>query len=154
MTEDSRRPVGLSITSDPDVTSVEQPLADPARRAEPLPLRLLLVSDLAPHAAAGWSDGPSRVLRFDRNTFAGHLQALAPRLQIEVPNHVSGDAPKLLDVDLVFESLDAFRPSAVAAQVPALARLMEVRALVASAGSGSLAPDAFRERRSGSSSAW
>lgn len=134
---------GFRITSDPDATSIEQPGQDPAREVHPLPLRLLLVSDLAPHASVEDWAGPSRVHRVDKNSLRALMEALAPRLNLDVPNTIS-DAPRLLEVDLAFPTLDAFRPEQVAQQVPALASLTQVRALVARVRRGEIDLDAFR----------
>lgn len=146
MPDEPRKPVGMFVSSDPDRTSLEQPYADPQRRADGLPLRLLLASDLAPQAGeTDWPSGPSRLEQVDRQRFAEYLQRTAPRLRIEVPNML-GDTPKLLDVDLSFSELGDFHPEAVARQVPPLARLLDVRTLVAAVGVGEVDLDAFRAR--------
>ncbi|MFQ5571267.1 MAG: type VI secretion system contractile sheath domain-containing protein [Rhodothermales bacterium] len=136
---------GFRITSDPDTTSIEQPGKDPVRETSHLPLRLLLVSDLAPQAGDVDWDGPSRVRRVDKHSFDALMQEVAPRLAIEVPNTLS-TSPTLLELDLSFPSLDAFQPAQVAAQVPSLARLLQVRVLVTEVKTGGIGPDTFRER--------
>lgn len=144
MADDSKR-AGLFITSDPDVTSITQPGADPARQLNDLPLRLMLVSNLAPQANEDeWSE-PTRVHSVDKNSFQDVMQKLSPQLVLEVPNHVS-DQPRLLDVELAFSSLDDFRPAAVARQVPALAQLLEIRTHIDSARQGRIDLDTFKDR--------
>jgi type VI secretion system protein ImpB len=56
------------------------------------------------------------------------LASMKPHLQFSVENKLSeeADAPKL-GVDLNFRSLDDFAPDAVAKQVPALNKLLELR---------------------------
>jgi type VI secretion system protein ImpB len=56
------------------------------------------------------------------------LASMKPHLQFSVENKLSeeADAPKL-GVDLNFRSLDDFSPDAVAKQVPALNKLLELR---------------------------
>ena len=139
---------GFRITSDPDLTSIEQPGKDPARELPQLPLRLVLVSDLTPQAVeVDWS-GPSRLTQVDKNSFAGLMQEWAPRLTLDVPNRIAS-TPKLLDVTLQFDSLDAFHPEGVARQVPALAQLLQIRTLVAQVQGGDITMETFRDRLAG-----
>lgn len=145
MEDSMKRGAGMSIFSDPDVTRIGQPLAEPAKPSVQLPLRLLLVSDLAPNeTVADWSDSP-RLVSVDKNSFSGLLQQLAPSLSIEVPNKIT-DSPTVLDVDLAFTGMEDFHPEHVIRQVPALAQLFETRALVNGLKLGDLEPDAFRTR--------
>ncbi len=154
--EDSKKSgVGMSIFSDPDVTRIGQPQAEPARPSVQLPLRILLVSDLQPHeTVADWTDS-ARVTSVDKNSFAGLLQELAPRLSIEVANKIT-DSPGVLDVDLAFSRLEDFHPEQVARQLPAVRQLLETRALVNDLKRGRLEPDAFRTqiRKSGVDQEW
>jgi len=134
----------MSITSDPDVTRIEQPRTERARAAVQLPLRLLLVSDLTPSdSTLEWS-GSSRVASVDSNNFDVWMQQVAPRLSMEVTNRIS-DAPALLDVDLTFTSLRDFSPEHVVQHVPALAHLFEIRTLVSRAKRGEIGLDDFRQ---------
>ncbi|GIV60320.1 MAG: hypothetical protein KatS3mg043_1409 [Rhodothermaceae bacterium] len=143
MSDQTSKGVGIRITSDPDVTSIEQPGEGALRTPGPLPLRLLLVSDLAPHETEVDWQATSRVRRVDKHSVAALLQELQPRLSLEVPNTL-GEQPRLLDVELAFSSLDDFRPAQVARQVPPLARLLKVRTCVQQVRDGRLDRDAFR----------
>ena len=62
------------------------------------------------------------------DNFDDVLASMKPHLAFTVENKLSedADAPKL-GVDLNFRSLDDFSPDAVAKQVPALAKLLELR---------------------------
>ena len=62
------------------------------------------------------------------DNFDDVLASMKPHLQFTVENKLSeeADAPKL-GVDLNFRSLDDFSPDAVAKQVPALNKLLELR---------------------------
>ena len=136
---------GMSIVSDPDVTRIEQPHSAGARRSVQLPLRLLLVSDLTPQAAAPEWAASSVVESVDRHSFAEFFARLAPRLHLEVSNEIS-DAPNVLDVDLRFASLDDFDPERIAHHVPGLSQLIETRKIVHRLKTERLAPGAFREQ--------
>lgn len=144
-----KKQVGMHITSDPDRTEVEQPETFGAREIPSLPFRILLVSDLAPQAAGpdDWSAG-SHVHRVDANSFAAFMDEMAPRLDVEVPNRL-GETPKNLEVELQFSELGAFHPEQVARQVPVLAQLLDVRALVQAVGNGEMDLDTFRDRLDG-----
>ena len=66
------------------------------------------------------------------DNFDDVLASMKPHLAFTVENKLSedADAPKL-GVDLNFRSLDDFSPDAVAKQVPALAKLLELRSQLA-----------------------
>lgn len=146
--------VGLRITSDPDRTEIEQPETSGAREQAVMPFRVLLVSDLVPHAAepADWSS-QSYVYRIDKNNFAAFLKEMTPRLEVEVPSTVlnttrdaSQNAPRRLEVTLEFEDIDAFHPVRMARQIPVLDQLLDVRKLVQSVEERVIDLDAFRKR--------
>lgn len=144
--DSQKKPIGMHVTSDPDRTAVEAPATYGARERPDLPFRILLVSDLTPQAPApdDWAQG-TYVHRVDKNRFAGFMQEMAPRLEIDVPNALD-DTPKTWTVPLQFSALDDFRPDRLARQIPALDQLMDVRALVEAVGAGELDRAAFRER--------
>lgn len=62
----------------------------------------------------------------DRDNFDQVLAKTAPRLAFKVDNRLSEDDTKL-GVELRFSKLDDFAPAAVARQVPALRKLLELR---------------------------
>ncbi len=146
---------GFRITSDPEVTSVEQPGQGTGRNMHRLPFRILLVSDLAPHTSVEDWAGPSRLHRVDKNSFGALMEQLAPRLMLDVPNTIS-HAPRLLEVELAFSNLDAFRPDQVAQQVQALAQLAQVRTLVGQVQRDEIDLDTFRTQlaATGADPAW
>lgn len=87
------------------------------------PLRLLCVAEFSGDAAA-----PERSFALDPQRFDEVLAQIAPRLRLAVADRLAG-AAQPLDADLRFASLRDFGPAGVAAQVPLLARLGELRAL-------------------------
>lgn len=136
---------GFNITSDPDLTSISQPGKDPARETSHLPLRLVHVANLQPQfSIEDWS-GESMVRRIDRHSFEEVMADMAPGVSIEVENKIAS-SPRLLDVDLLFKSLDDFHPERVAGQVPALAQLLQIRISVDQVKSGAIDVDTFRSR--------
>jgi type VI secretion system protein ImpC len=62
----------------------------------------------------------------DRDNFNQVLERAAPRLAIEVRNYLSMEDARIA-VELSFRSMEDFEPARVAAQVPALKRLLDVR---------------------------
>jgi type VI secretion system protein ImpB len=62
----------------------------------------------------------------DRDNFDQVLSKTAPRLAFKVDNRLSEDDTKL-GIELRFNKLDDFGPAAVAGQVPALRKLLELR---------------------------
>ncbi|MBT8399862.1 MAG: type VI secretion system contractile sheath large subunit [Rhodothermia bacterium] len=126
---ESGRKVGIGISSDPDATRISKPSESGADRRIELPFRLLLVSDLTPQGRVDGWDGPSRLRRVDRNTFADFLSASQVTLSLDVANKIH-ENPKLLEVNLVFPNLKAFDPLNVAEQVAPLNQLLRIRVLV------------------------
>jgi type VI secretion system protein ImpC len=138
MANPSSKDIGIRIQSEPIVTGKKKFTA--------LPFHLLLVSDLTPQdpVPSDWSS-PSRLFSIDKNSFPQFLQQIAPKLVVEVPNHVS-DSPKTLEIELEFTDLKAFRPEGIVAQIPALARLQQVQMLVQQVKDGKLDLTEFQQQ--------
>jgi type VI secretion system protein ImpB len=64
--------------------------------------------------------------QIDRDNFNDVMASMAPGLKLKVDNKLADDGTQMA-VDLKFSSLDDFEPARVAAQIPALAALMETR---------------------------
>lgn len=62
----------------------------------------------------------------DRDNFNNVLAKAAPRLAVSVQNRLTDEATKL-PVELNFKSIDDFEPARVAAQIPPLKELLDVR---------------------------
>ncbi len=65
--------------------------------------------------------------QIDRDNFDDVMAAMTPGVKTKVENTLAGDGSQIA-VDLKFNKLEDFEPARVAAQVPALAALMETRA--------------------------
>ncbi|MFH5926827.1 type VI secretion system contractile sheath small subunit [Roseomonas xinghualingensis] len=65
--------------------------------------------------------------QIDRDNFNDVMATMNPGLKLKVDNTLAGDGSQM-SVDLKFNSIEDFDPGRVAAQVPALAALMETRA--------------------------
>ena len=65
--------------------------------------------------------------QIDRDNFNDVMASMNPGLKLKVDNTLADDGSQM-SVDLKFSSMDDFEPARVAAQVPALAALMETRA--------------------------
>ena len=141
---DPHRHVGIRITSDPETTRMTAPGAEATPREAELPLRLLLVADLAPEARPSWRQD-ALVRRVDAHGFAGVLEAMAPTLRLDVPNWLSPQ-PASLEVPLRFRSLKDFTPEGIARQIPALARLLAIRTEVHGVRSKGTDRETFRVR--------
>lgn len=63
----------------------------------------------------------------DRDNFNEVLARSAPRLALKVANKLTGEDDSKLAVELNFKSLADFEPARVAAQVPALNELLQMR---------------------------
>lgn len=92
-----------------------------------LPFVVGVLADLSGHP----SEAPKAIkdrkfVPIDRDNFDDVLAKAAPRVALKVDNRLTGDGSKLA-VELNFNSFDDFEPARVAAQVPALKELLEVR---------------------------
>lgn len=141
---DPHQNVGIRITSDPDTTRMTEPGAGATPREDVMPMRVLLVADLAPQARPNWRQD-ALVQRVDANRFAEAMAAVAPTLKLDVPNRLS-PSPNSLEVTLRFESMKDFTPGGIAQQVPALARLLAIRTEVEGVRSKGTDRDTFRGR--------
>lgn len=141
---DATRRGEMRISSDPDTTRIEEPSTHGARERPSMPLRMLLVANLAPHAQAELSEG-AILESVDKQSFAAFMQRVAPRLSLDVPNRM-GKRPRKWEVELTFSELDDFRPERLAGQMPALARLVDVRGLVEQVRDHEIDPAALRTR--------
>lgn len=66
-----------------------------------------------------------KFLDIDVDNFNDRLKAMKPRVAFDVPNKLTGEGN--LKVDLTFESLDDFSPTAVARKVEGVKELLEAR---------------------------
>ena len=64
-------------------------------------------------------------LEFDMDNFEQRMEAIAPRAVFQVENTLTNEGK--IGVDLTFKSMDDFTPGKVAAQVPALKKLLDAR---------------------------
>jgi len=98
-----------------------------AMRAVELPFVVGVMADLS-----GQPKEPLKPLKerkfveINRENFDEVLEKSAPRLALRVPNMLT-DPNTNLSVELNFKSMDDFDPARVAAQVPALRELLEMR---------------------------
>ncbi|QCI64047.1 type VI secretion system contractile sheath small subunit [Phreatobacter stygius] len=67
-----------------------------------------------------------KFLDIDMDNFEKRMAAIKPGLAFRVANKL-GDETEKLGVNLEFSSMDDFKPTAIARQVPAVAKLLEAR---------------------------
>lgn len=112
-------------------------MAEPSASALPvLPFVVVVVGEFgARDLASGGSDPfPSRLV-VDRDNFGDVLRAIGPRPRVAVPDVLGGGADPLV-VTLDLTALDAFRPAALAAQLPPARALLAVRDALVAYGAG------------------
>jgi type VI secretion system protein ImpB len=68
-----------------------------------------------------------KFVQIDRDNFNDVMASMTPGLKLKVDNKLADDGTQM-NAELKFSSLDDFEPARVAAQVPALAALLETRA--------------------------
>ncbi|WP_058834926.1 type VI secretion system contractile sheath small subunit [Luteimonas abyssi] len=70
-----------------------------------------------------------KALEIDIDNFDSRMRAMAPRVEVSVPNTLTGEGE--LGVDLTFERLDDFSPAEVVKRVEPLAQLLKARTQLA-----------------------
>jgi type VI secretion system protein ImpB len=101
-----------------------------AQKKVQVPFVMGVMSDLS---GANAGELPSveerKALEIDVDNFDSRLQSMKPRVTFAVPNTLTGEGN--LAVDITFESMDDFSPTAVARKVGAVAKLLEARTQLA-----------------------
>lgn len=91
-----------------------------------LPFVMGVMADLSGNPAEALPPVSEReMLEIDAENFDERLKAMKPRAAFQVPNSLTGDGN--LSVELTFESMDDFSPTAVAQKVGALKKLLDTR---------------------------
>ncbi len=108
------------------VNIVYRPSASGAKEDVELPMKLLVAGDFT-----GKEDTRTieerEPISIDKDNFNDVLKAHDCRLHLTVPNNLSPTPGSELDVDLSFASMADFAPDRIAAQIPVLKALLEVR---------------------------
>ncbi len=134
-----------SIAPKERVNIVYRPAVGDVQEDVELPLKLMVVGDFLQREDARAVEDRAPI-SVDKDNFNDVMKAQQLSLDINVPNTLSGEAGAQLGISLKFEQIGDFSPDAVAAQVPELARLLELReALKALKGPLANAPD-FRRK--------
>lgn len=101
-----------------------------AKQEKELPLKTLVIGDFTGRK----DDTPiedRKTIDINADNFNQVLKGQAITINVNVPNKLDDQGGEL-PVKLAFDSLKAFGPEAVAAQVPQLAQLLELRAALSS----------------------
>ena len=112
------RPPRVQITYDVEVGG--------ASEKKELPLVVGLLADLSGQPLQAPAKLKARrLIEIDRDNFNEVMRNIAPRLDLSVPDTFKGEGN--LKVELNFTEFEHFHPEAIVAQVPRLAKLLEVR---------------------------
>lgn len=97
-----------------------------ALQKKQIPFVMGVLADLTGKSAEELPELEQRkALEIDVDNFDSRLKAMKPRVEFAVPNKLTGEGQ--LTVDLTFESMDDFSPTAIARKVAPLAKLLEAR---------------------------
>lgn len=97
-----------------------------AEKKVQLPFVMGVVSDLVGKSEVEQpSVADRKFLEIDVDNFDDRMKSMAPRAAFTVPNTLTGEGN--LAVDITFESMDDFKPAAIAAKVAPLRELLEAR---------------------------
>ncbi len=85
------------------------------------------LSGKSQHAQAPLAE--RKFMPIDIDNFDLRMKTIRPRVAFTVPNHLTGQGSLLVDIS--FECMDDFLPDAIAAKVPALRELLQMRTRLA-----------------------
>ena len=114
-----------------------------AKKRMELPLKLLVAGDFS-HRRRDQRVAEREKVSVDKNNFALVMDSMHLELQYAVENKLSGTGE--LAVKLPINSIDSFKPEAVARSVPQLSRLLAARNLLKDLKSNLLDNREFRKR--------
>jgi len=115
-----------SIAPKERVNIVYRPAIGDAKEEVELPLKMLVMGDFTGRT----DDRPlerREPVNIDKDNFNEVLKAQEVRLNLSVPNRLSGNADDAMTLSLKVESMKDFGPEAIVEQVPELKRLLELR---------------------------
>ena len=115
-----------SIAPKERVNIVYRPAIGDAKEEVELPLKMLVMGDFTGRP----DDRPlerREPVNIDKDNFNEVLKAQEIRLNLSVPNRLSGNAEDAMNLSLKVESMKDFGPEAIVEQVPELKRLLELR---------------------------
>jgi type VI secretion system protein ImpB len=115
--------------------------ADANKRTE-LPLKMLVLGDYSNGQSQGRVADRERVY-VDRQNVESVINEFSPRVSYQVPNKLANDGSEI-DVDLTFDSYDAFHPESVARNVPQINKMLAMRNLLKDLRSNLLDNGRFR----------
>lgn len=116
------RPPRVHIEYDVEINGAQQKVQ--------IPFVMGILSDLSGASADELPPVDDRkALLIDNDNFNDRMKAMKPRVRVAVPNTLTGEGK--IGVDLTFESMDDFKPAAIASKVDALAKLLEARTQLA-----------------------
>ncbi len=97
-----------------------------AQKKVQLPFVMGVLADLSGKPADPLAPVADRKFQdFDTDNFDARMKAMKPRVQISVPNTLTGEGS--IPVEMTFQSMDDFSPAAVARSVEPLRKLLEAR---------------------------
>ncbi|MFP4257863.1 MAG: type VI secretion system contractile sheath small subunit [Desulfovermiculus sp.] len=115
-----------SVAPKERVNIVYKPDTGDAKEEVELPLKLMVLGDFTNREDDRMLEDRDPV-NVDKDNFEGVMAGQDLELQVNVQNTLADDPDAQMAVDLKFKKMSDFEPDAIAAQVPELAELMELR---------------------------
>ena len=127
------------------VNIVYRPATGDAKEEVELPLKLLVVGDFTMQEDDRMIE-EREPINIDKDNFDEVMRAQNLKLDVNVPDKISGEADQEVAVSLKFDSIKDFNPEAIAQNTPELNQLLQLReALSALKGPMSNRPE-FRKK--------
>lgn len=114
-----------------------------SQKKKELPMKTLMMGDYSQGKSIGPVAERERI-NINKTNFNQVMQDLQPSVKLGVKNCLSREGDEL-QVDLVFKSMDDFKPANIANNVPALKRLLAMRNLLKDLKASVIDNNAFRK---------
>ncbi|HGJ67236.1 TPA: type VI secretion system contractile sheath large subunit [bacterium] len=110
-----------------------------------MPLRILVLSELAPRDLKNGISNVSAKYRIDKDNFGLVLSQIASKVSLNVPDKITGGKDDLI-IDLPLRDINSFKPDAIAENIPILKEFLDLRDLLNSLKEHKLTPEEIEER--------
>jgi type VI secretion system protein ImpC len=110
-----------------------------------MPLRILVLSELAPRDLKNGISMVSDKYRIDKDNFGLVLSQITSKVSLDVPDRLTGGKDDLI-IDLPLRDISSFKPEVIAENVPALKEFLDLRDLLISLKEHKLTREEIEER--------
>lgn len=110
-----------------------------------MPLRILVLSELAPRDLQIGTSQVSKKYKIDKDNFKIVMSEIASQVTLDVPDRLTGGKDDLL-IDISLRDINSFKPESIVENVNVLKDFLDIRDLLVALKERSLTPDEVQDR--------